>query len=299
METKKDFSKWTVEEINSLLNLIGEKKARELLEGKTILDFKEVNKDLFNEEGVRISKNIKAPVYISSIAFDYLQPRVNKTSDFNKCLNRLHKFLGTDAGITAQEFEEETKRLRGSIQEDVYIKNLLTNTHLPVVMPKLKRDDIGAELNDYLNAAKKSYLNYFPDKFFQQAVGDLHGMVSTVEGSRHERLLAKMSEGPVVGIYFPNALHLFSRSAQIEQISGLTPEFVLSGIDVIIAMIMYPEVLGLFFSTPSNLTAIGWNQVQSSFSFNACASGVSFASNVSSGNIFSRTSFGGGLLYIS
>ena len=52
-----------------------------------------------------------------------------------------------------------------------------------------------------------------------------------------------MNHASTVGIYFPNPLQGFSVDAGWEQMATLPEGFILSGIDIIIAMIMYPDIL--------------------------------------------------------
>lgn len=250
---------------------------------------------LFDERGRRIPKGLLALVYDASHKFHLNQPKVR----YANRLVRLHGNLGVDTGVTAEALKEETERLLGLIRENSLTANLANGVYLPVVCPKLSTDDLGRELENYLTAVGTSYQEAFSGRrtFHNHRKGTLDGRVEIAPGSRHEELVMRMKDGPVMGLYFPNSLRGFSIKASREQMAGLPEGFILSGLDAVIAMILYPDVLARNWKTPGiDLAALSWLSVGLSLRFKANNDFLNFLRTIDLG--FAYDSFSAGLLFV-
>lgn len=208
-------------------------------------------KKLFDHTGRRISEGLKANVCDANREFRLDQPNLETENDYDKVLGRLYQSLGSNAGITAGQLKEESERLIALIKEDSQIANILKGVWLPVVLPQFTADDLGTVLEQYLKVVDKSYLATFGNRlFYDYRKGTLTASVGIIGRSRHDQLIEKMRQGPVIGIHFPNPLQGFSVNASCEQMESLPEGFVLSGMDTPIAMAMYPDILARDYNTP-------------------------------------------------
>jgi hypothetical protein len=295
MEIYDDFSKWKVEEIQAVLNAIGPEKAKKFLDGEIILEFKDTKRSLFDKDGIRTAYDV---FHSRSYIFNY-QTYFAKflKLDFSKILYQLQQSLGYDVGISSKEFEEESERLMHIIRRKKCIRNITLNTAIPVVIPKLLYSDLGKQVDCYLNAISNSYVTYSGKKLLKYT-GSLKGRISVSEGSRQERLVERIKEGPVVGIYCPNALHGFSRTAQLEQMSELPENLILSGLDVFIAMIMYPDIFSSLNCPDTYVSGLQHKNFGSNFLFQSSENYLCFGSNLSPEIKLNNIS-SGGLLFVS
>ena len=230
---------------------------------------------LFDKHGRRISKGLSASVCDANRKFRLDQPKLDEEVDFANRILWLHGCLGVDTGITAEQFQKETERLLDLIRGNSQIVNIPSGVYLPIVLPKLVTDDLGTTFEQYLGGADNSYAKTFGDrKFHNYCKGGLEGNVSVIDGSRHDQLIERMKQGPVIGLYFPNPLQGFSVQAQRGQMATLPPAcvgregFILSGLDTVIAMIMYPDVMARDRNTPGmDLAAFSWQSPDQLFNF--------------------------------
>ena len=82
----------------------------------------------------------------------------------------------------------------------------------------------------YLPALGRSWKARFQKADFKNELkGGLAGKVAVAKGSRYDRFVQALAEGPVVGYYFPMALSGFSVEAALRQMPGLAESIVLSG----------------------------------------------------------------------
>lgn len=263
------YSDWTRGQVEALINIIGEDNARSLLSGELSVSFEGVVKALFDRHGRRIPEGLSANVCDADRKFRFDQPELTKQIHFHDRLERLHRYLSVNTNITSKELQKETGRLLRLICKDTLTANIASGVYLPVVCPKLITNDLGGELEYYLTAAGKSYADVFPKrKFYNHRKGTLDGAVSVIEGSRHGKLIDRMKEEAVIGLYFPNPLQGFSVNASREQEASLPEGFILSGLDAVIAMVMYPDVLARDWSTPEfSLSTLSWQSAEYTLSF--------------------------------
>ena len=262
------YSDWTRGQVEALLNIIGEENAKKLLRGEIKPSFKKAVESLFNKHGRRIPpKRLYAAVCEPNRDYYLDELELKTETDYRDRIERLHKYLGPDTGgVGASYFMAETERLVERIWHNPQIANLLCSVWLPVVLPKLTTDDIGRILEQYLEAAAKSYTETFKGRrrfitsYLGMSASRLTGRVKIVEGSRHDQLIELMRQGPVIGIYFPNSLQGFSPKAAIKQMASLPEGFILSGLDAVIAMLIYPDVLARpsSHSIDIHLAALSW-----------------------------------------
>lgn len=255
-------------------------------------------KILFDKHGRCIPEGLSANVCDANRKFRLDQPDLTEEAHYEGRIVRLHDKLGVDTGVTAETLQQETKRLLGLIREDTLTANIANGVYLPVVCPKLVTSDLGGELEYYLTALGKSYADVFPKrKFYNHRKGTLDGAVSVTPGSRHGKLLDRMKEERVCGLYFPNPLQGFSINASREQVASLPEGFILSGLDAVIAMVMYPDVLARDWNTPGlDLAALSWQSAECSLGFWADDGRLGFAGTADLAG--ASDDYSGGLLFV-
>jgi hypothetical protein len=262
-----DFSDWTIEELRSLVEVIGEKRARRLIQVKFYPELEVQSESLFNDVGIRLWNPGHINMDVRSSSFYFPQPRLLDENDFRNRLAILRSSLGIDTEITAEKFQRETAILVKTIENDPAVCNLLNNAYLPIIMPMLSHESIGEELSFYVDGAGESHVRRADDKEFKRIFGvNLFANTEIVQGSRYQELIEKMKKKSVVAIYFPNALS-GSLSSQLEQLSGLPEGFMLPGLDVAIAMAMYPEILAFHTGPALCLTALKSKHTEYIFHF--------------------------------
>jgi hypothetical protein len=265
---------WTTGELNALVKNLGEPIARRVQRGElaakeqdgTII-LEKVVKPLFDKYGRRIPEGLRAKVCDANKNLRLDQPKLGEEADFTNRLSRLHECLSINTGVTAEQLKAETERLLAIIRADSRIATIADGVYLPVVLPKLVINDLGAELELYLAGAGKGYVKTFGNrKFINRCWDILAHRVSTIQGSRHDQLIKRMKQGPVIGVHFPNSLQGFSVHADREQMSKLPEGFILSGLDTLVAMVMYPDILARDRNVPHlDLAALQWQSVDVSF----------------------------------
>ena len=295
---------WTTGDLNAVVKGLGEPIARRIQKGELIpgekggeIVLREVLKKPF-EHGRRIPEGLQSNVCDADRDFRLDQPKLDEEVDFANRITRLHRCLSVDTKVTAEQLKAETERLLAIIRENSRIADIANGVYLPVVLPKLVTDDLGAELELYLASVKNSYAKTFGDRtFYNHRKGTLANQVSYVDGSRHDQLIERMKKGLVIGLHFPNSLQGFSIHADREQMSTLPEGFVLSGMDTPIAMAMYPDILARDRNTPGlDLAALQWQSVGYSFSFEASGDGLGFGRTGSMA--YALGNYSGGLLFL-
>jgi len=272
------YADWTRGQDEALLNIIGEENAKKLLRGEVSVKFEDIVKILFDKRGRRIPKGLQTNVCDPDKDFHLIQPKLKKDVDFANRILRLHGCLGIDTGVTAEQLKSETERLLAIVNGNPQIANIAKGVYLPVIMPKIVNNDLGAEMELYLAGVKESYGKAFDHRSFNNyRQGTLANNVSIVDGARHDQLIERMKEGPVIGLHFPNPLQGFSVNADRKQMSTLPEGFILSGMDTAIAMVMYPDILARDWNTSGlDLAALQWQSSGSSLDFTAGDGGLDF-----------------------
>lgn len=269
-----------------------------ILRGEKTVTVEDAIRLLFDKHGRRIPEGLQTNVCDANRDFRLDQPKLDGEADFANRIMRLRECLSIDTGVTAEQFKAETERLLAVIRGNSQIANIANGVWLPVVLPKLITGDLGAELEMYLAGVANSYSKTFSDRSFNNyRKGDLSGKVSIVDGSRHDQLIGRMNEGPVIGLHFPNSLQGFSIQADREQMSTLPEGFILSGMDTPIAMVMYPDILARDWNTPGlDIAALQWQSAGCSLHFLASGDWLDFGYMGSLANAYGF--FSGGLLFL-
>ncbi|TAN33773.1 hypothetical protein EPN28_01315 [Patescibacteria group bacterium] len=213
-------------------------------------------------------------------------------------LYNLRQFFAPEMKFPSEaEFARRVADLIALAEKDKQTKNLLKGAYWPLCFPQLAVVDYGRSLEEiFLPAVKRSYEAAFPGRNFKNYRADeLVEQVTVAAGTRHEMLLAKMAEGPVVGLWFANPLQGFGIHADREQIAAFPESFILSGaIDTATAMVADPQTLCRSYKTPSYVCAANVWYHNSSPYFRADDDKLYFSVGVIDASDFSS----GGLLFL-
>ena len=262
------------------------------------IKFEKIIHPLFDKCGRRIPEGLQANVCDANRDFRLDQPKLDEEVDFANRITRLHGCLIIDTEVTAEQLKTEAERLLAIIRENFQTANIANGVCLPVVLPKLVTDDLGDELELYLAGVNSSYAKTFGDRTFHNHRKDtLANQVNVVDGSRHDQLISRMKESPVIGLHFPSPLQGFSINANREQMSTLPEGFILSGMDTPIAMAMYPDILACDYNTPGlDLAALQWQSADYSLCFKAYDVLLDFSST--GALAYADGNYSGGLLFL-
>lgn len=282
----------TLGQIEALCNILGgEEEVERLLKGEITVEIKEAVKKLFDKNGRLIPPaNLQSKVCDPDKNFYLNQPKMETVSDFQERLEILEESLGIKVGITAEQFKEQIENLLEKIKADPKNANVLNGVYLPVILPKFQFDDLGEEIERLLIGVEKSYQKNFPNRVFKNyRKGDLKNKVKAVCG--HENFVEDLKKDFVIGIYFPSPMQGFSINASREYV---LESFSLSGIDAIIGMIMYPDVLARDYNIPGlDLSGLEWQSAGCSLFFRADGADLDFgnADNLSNAHDFYSSGF--------
>jgi hypothetical protein len=108
--------------------------------------------------------------------------------------------------------------------------------------------------------AKRSYEDQFHGRtFYNHIAGNFAGNVSVMEASRFQQVIANMAESHVPCMEFFTPFQGFSIPADHKAIAFLPEEFILSGLDTIMSLALYPDILLSSWNTPGyDLAAFIW-----------------------------------------
>lgn len=230
-------------------------------------------------------------------SFHLVQPRL-VSEDYAAVLARLMEYLPGLTFASAKDFQIRSLALLEVLRANPQAKNLLRGAHLPVTLPWMAVADYGTTLDDvFLAAVGRSYQVHFREhKFLNYRKGTLARQVTCVPESRQDRLLAKLAEGPVTGIYFPVALQGFSIPAARKIMEFLPEGFVLAGaMEIATAVVAYPGTLARDFQTPGlDCSANVWQSLEDSLYFEASDDELEFGD----GGLDARGVYSSGLLFL-
>lgn len=165
--------------------------------------------------------------------------------DFDAIHARTVACLGEEGTLSAMAFERRAEAIRSALQDDPSLQAMLSGVHVPFLLPQTNEGDIGIALEElYLPAIGQAFQHSLPEyQFVNHHSAGLEGKVHPAPGSRHQRLLEAMREGPVVGWYFPCLLE-YSVPAARDQMAGLPDSILLAGgFDTCAALIGSPKLL--------------------------------------------------------
>lgn len=187
-----------------------------------------VVQNLFDATGRRIpGPGVTGRVNAACTRYGLVQP----TIDYAAIHARTLEYMGGDGQVPAGVFAEEAERILDTLRRNEETAPIANGVRVPFLLGPDRRQDLGQALEDlYLPAIGRSWKARFPKADFKNELkGGLAGKVAVAAGSRYERLLQALAEGPVVGYYFPLALSGFSVTAALESIADLPDTFLLSG----------------------------------------------------------------------
>jgi hypothetical protein len=184
--------------------------------------------NLFDLKGRRIApEGIGAAVNEASNRYTLVQPAI----DYADIHARISEHMGSAGQVSATEFAERAEGILDTLRRSEETAPLASGVRLPFALPADRSDDLGQALEDrYLPALGRSWKVRFQKADFKNELkGGLAGKAAIATGSRYDRFVQALAEGPLVGYYFPLALSGFSVEAALRQMSGLPEAFVLSG----------------------------------------------------------------------
>lgn len=278
--------------IEALLNIVGEPNAEAALRGDVVMRFEPAPHIMFDGNGRRIPRNLKAAVCDADRSFHLVQPEI----DFEARIKRLRSAFSRDI-LSLADFQNRASVILDKIRQDKAAANILRGIWLPVCIPGVSGGvDYGKRLDEYfLSAVETAYTQEFPERpFVNHRKGTLEKNVKVVKGSRHDQLVSKLAEGPVVAIYFPNPLQGFSVHAAREQMAALPDSFLLAGgFNTLAAVVMYPDVLARDWNTPGlDCAALSWRGGGRSLYFRAFGGHADFDDYSGLGDAFGSCSAG-------
>jgi hypothetical protein len=195
------------------------------------------------------------------------------TLDYTAILARLKKHFDRKHSkfMSAEEFQARCMAVLDLVRDNPRLANLLNGPHFPWVMPQIV-GDLGKLLDEVIvPALERSYREQFPERgFTNHRHKDLAGKVTVISGTNQDSLVRAMSQGPVCGVYFP-AFQGFGIPADREFIQKVAePRLVLSGMEVLVVVMMYPDVCARDLHTPGlDMAALQWGSFGYSLSFGA------------------------------
>lgn len=198
---------------------------------------------LFDVSGRRIpAPDLAGRVNPASPRYALPQP----TIDYSVIQRRVSEHIPGADSVSQSELARQAERLLEALARTEGARELAASVHVPFVLGRARHADYGQALEEtYLPAVGRSWKACYPKYDFKNELkGGLAGKVTAAPGSRHERLLQAMAEGPVVGLYFPLALSGFSVDAALHQMADLPDGFLLAGgVDVSAALVACPELI--------------------------------------------------------
>jgi hypothetical protein len=283
--------------VEALINKLGGlENLHAVLRGDKEVLLKDVILKLVDKHGRLIpSPKTKNRVCDPDKSFKLEQPRI----DYSYRLDRLIWGFTVGEFLSAEDFKQKAETLLSQLKGDELLVNLLNGVYLPVCFPRLKIADYGESFEEiFLPAVEKAYGEKYPSWDFENCrKGELAGKIAVIEGSRHQRLLDKMSVEPVVGIvFFP--MRGYSVLAQRKQMYSLPSSILLCGaIDIATAIVAYPDVLARDWHTPGYAcSAVSFGASAASLCFKAREDDLVFGDFVFLASASDRTS--GGVVFL-
>jgi hypothetical protein len=206
-----------------------------------------LKKSLFDEKGRRLNTSNYRVFQPEGLDYYHIK---NPIGNYNQIVANYNN-VNYAVDIEADSFRDQCERLMEKIAEVSVINRLLKGVCVPFFVPKLSkyRDVADVLVDQSLPFVEKSFTTRFPDARFRavlQGGGALRGNLRIAEGSRYASLLESATEGPIIGLYFPQALQQYDIESQVRQM-GEIPEnlpLCLSGpLEIFSAVIGNPDLL--------------------------------------------------------
>lgn len=198
--------------------------------------------------------------------------------------------------VSEEEYIKQAESLIAEVEADWQVGNLLKGSYFPLPLPKIRRGDYGEVFQqDFLSAVVKSFQSQFLNrKFNNWRKNELACNMSVVD-ERHAQLVERLTENPLVGLYFLNPFQGFGIEADRQMIQSFPVGYSLSGgIDASIAFVADPKTLARNHKTPvTDCAALSWKLEGYSFDFdpddaslNFCLRGLDASAGFSAGLLF-------------
>jgi MoaA/NifB/PqqE/SkfB family radical SAM enzyme len=195
----------------------------------------------FDAHGRCDPRALSAPVHLKSRRYFQIEPN---RSSLVQIHGRLARHLPGEVP-SLEAFTAAVEGLRARVVADPAMAGALRGPVVPFILPAAQIADEGAALEEfYLPRVGLAFDATFPGKVFKDHHKQpLAGLLRTRAGSRHEQLLERLAQGPVVGLYLP-VLTEYSVPAAVERVASLPQGYLLAGgLDTAAAFIAEPGLL--------------------------------------------------------
>ena len=196
----------------------------------------------FDEHGRCIPDGVTSPVYKETRRYFQI-PKIKV--NYLDIYNRIKSHLGSDGGITPEDFKTRSETILSDLKVDTTTQNITKGPAVPFFIPKDNISDIGSSLvTKYIKALDDSFSEQNPTyEFINHCTEDLTDNLKISPDSRHQIIIDRTRDETIVGYYFPSLLE-YSFPAAIERVSSLPDKFILAGgFDTCAAFIGTPNLL--------------------------------------------------------
>jgi hypothetical protein len=204
-------------------------------------------KSLFDQKGRRVNTNNYRVFQPEGL--DYYSIK-NKNIDYNEIIANYNK-VNYVVNIELDSFRNQCELLKEQITNSHELNGLMNGVCVPFYIPKLSKNNDMADVmaDQILPFVEKSFTTRFPGAQFRailQGGATLRGNLRIEGNSRYDSLLRSAMHGPIVGLYFPQALQQYDIESQLRQMEDI-PENIplcLSGpLEIFSALIGKPDLL--------------------------------------------------------
>lgn len=225
------------------------KKKTRGTEPPCLYGFDDVFPELFDMLGNRIGRDwteawgLQYPFCnVRNSSWGFRRP---STLDYQERLARIFNYLGglAQGRITATEFEDRSERIRERVSKNRWTgSGAERGCVLPIWLPWIPSTSPDELFRLLVGPAVQSCIDYRRPLFVSRVVGNsVGGNVDIVPNLGAESLIWAMNRSSVVGRLYLS-LQGFSILAQREQMENLPRYFILSGLDLLVALMGYPDV---------------------------------------------------------
>ncbi|MBI4050644.1 MAG: hypothetical protein HY396_01570 [Candidatus Doudnabacteria bacterium] len=177
---------------------------------------------------------------------------------YTEALERLEHAFQRRIGVSAADFERRAESKKAEIVNNPLFVNLFLGQHarpFAIALPQMtvpEKGGLGELLaRTIIRAAKLGYVRQYPERQFKDHSDTLIGEVESFPGSRQERFIEALRQGPVVAWIFMNCLQGGSINAARELIKTLPEEYMLGGTLVNAPVVAaYPEIAAASVRNP-------------------------------------------------
>jgi len=196
----------------------------------------------FDEHGRCDPRGLIKPVHVKSRRYFQIEKPIGSLSDIYE---RLTEFL-PGAYPSLAEFETRVQSLRQGVEADAATRGALRGVVVPFMLPQCSISDEGSALEEFfLQYVARAFEAHHPGQVFKDHHKQaLTGLMRTRSGSRHERLLQRLQDGPIIGLFLASALSEYSVDAALERLAALPANWLLAGgVDTSATLIAQPGLL--------------------------------------------------------